>query len=106
MPFKAKGADPLDRVVNVRLSAKEKALLQTEAEMTGLTMSTLVRRRCLGHRVIPRSDLQVINELRRLGGLLKVVNLETEFRAGAEVSAALQAIRAYIESLRGDNQEE
>lgn len=106
MPFEVRGDEPLDQVVNVRLSTAEKAGLQMEAEVSGLTLSSLVRRRCFRRRVIPRSDLRVIGELRRLAGLLKLVNLQTEFRSGHEVSAALQAIRLYIEGLNSGKQEE
>lgn len=99
MPFEVQGDEPLDQVVNVRLSAREKALLQMDAQMAGLTMSTLVRRRYLGHRVESKSDLKVIGELRRLGGLLKKDYLDAQFRFAPEVIAASRAISLYMDSL-------
>lgn len=106
MPFQVEGDEPLDAVINVRLTVREKRRLQEDAEVAGLTMSSLVRRRYFGRRVVPKSDLKVIAELRRLGGLLKAVNLQTNFHGGPELSAALRAIRTYIERLADDREED
>ncbi len=58
----------------VRLTATERAELEAAAEKAGLTLSEYIRRRALGRRVAaPRAltDIQTLNELRRLGGLVK-----------------------------------
>lgn len=38
---------------------------------TNLTVSEFTRRRLLGKRIVSKADLQLINEIRRLGGLQK-----------------------------------
>lgn len=106
MPFKVEGDEKLDCVVNVRLSAREKARLLADAQNAGVTMSTLVRRRYFGRNVIAKTDVKMMAELRRVGGLLKAINLQTNFRGGPELSAALRAVRVCIERLSSDRQED
>lgn len=60
------------RVLGIRLTDDEYARIQEEAEVAGLTASKYMRRRVLGHVVTAHSDLTLINELRRQGGLLKL----------------------------------
>lgn len=106
MPFKVEGDEKLDCVVNVRLSAREKARLLADAQNAGVTMSTLVRRRYFGRNVIAKTDVKMMAELRRVGGLLKAINVQTNFRGGPELSAALRAVRVCIERLSSDRQED
>ncbi len=57
-----------------RLTASERTDLEAAAEAAGLTVSEYVRRRVLGRRVVASralADIQTLNELRRLGGLVK-----------------------------------
>lgn len=100
--FKQKGAEPLDAMVLTRLTASEKAALKEEADLAGLTMAELIRRRCLGRAVIASADAAMIRELRRLGGLLKHVNATSGGAYRPEVAAALAALKAYIEQLSRD----
>ena len=48
MPFKTHGLDPLSAVINVRLTATEKTRLKEDADLAGLSLSELVRRRYFG----------------------------------------------------------
>ena len=61
----------LDAVVNVRLLTAEKDQLRRDAETAGLSMSELVRRQYFNQTIRSHVDEVLINELRRLGGLLK-----------------------------------
>lgn len=61
----------LDAVVNVRVLPVEKEQLKLDAEVAGLSMSELIRRQYFNRPIAARVDLVMINELRRLGGLLK-----------------------------------
>ena len=57
--------------VEVRLTPEERANLEEQASKTKLTLSELVRRRVTGRAVVSRYDDDLINEMRRQGGLLK-----------------------------------
>ncbi len=71
MPFEQRGAEPLDAVINVRLTKAEKARLLEDAGLAAMSMSELVRRRYFGRPILASADHAVIRELRRLGSLLK-----------------------------------
>src|SRR3954470_5091500 len=77
MPFERHGPEPLDAVVNVRLTTAEKACVLEDAAIAGLTISAISRRRMLGRRVVANVDAAMIRELRRLGGLLKHLHVES-----------------------------
>jgi hypothetical protein len=57
--------------VEIRLTPKERANLEEQAEQSKLTLSELLRRRATGKVVLSRYDETMINEMRRQGGLLK-----------------------------------
>jgi hypothetical protein len=99
MPFARHGTEPLDAVVNVRLTTAEKAQVLQDAGAAGLTISALSRRRLLGRRVVANVDAVMIRELRRLGGLLKHVHLHSGGAYSEQTSKALQAITVAIETL-------
>ncbi len=63
--------DALDAVLNVRLRRSEKAVLQKEARLAGLSVSALARRRCLGRKVaVGEVNLEAIHALRLLDDAL------------------------------------
>jgi hypothetical protein len=61
----------------VRFKPDEKMMLADQAKKAGLTMSEYVRRRALGIPVKGRDMEKAINELRRLGGLQKLLASQT-----------------------------
>jgi hypothetical protein len=85
----------LKAVVNIRLTAGEKEFLRQEAKEAGLTLSVFGRRRLLGHKVRAQVDLVVVNELRRLGGLLKHLHNQS----GMDTSVVLGELRACLQRL-------
>lgn len=101
MPFTPHGHERLDAVLNVRLTSAEKAKLQEDADLAGLSMSELVRRRYFGRPIVANADAVMIKELRRLGGLLKHVHTESGGTYSAATSAALGELRAYLQKLSG-----
>jgi hypothetical protein len=82
-------------VANVRVTPAEKAFVTQEAKEAGLTVSEFGRRRLLGHKVHSQADLAVVNELRRLGGLLKHLHNQS----GLDTSSVLRELRACLERL-------
>ena len=105
MPFEMRGAEPLDAVVNVRLTQCEKARLAEDADLAALSMSELIRRRFFGRPILANADMVMIKELRRLGGLVKHLHNESDGKYSRETAGVLVALKAYIERLSHDRQE-
>ncbi len=105
MPREQPGREPLDAVINVRLTAAEKAALQEDADLAGLSLSELVRRRYFGRPIIASADAVVIKELRRLGGLLKHIHTQSGGAYSDATASAIAALRLYIQRLSHDRQE-
>jgi len=105
MPFEVQGTEPLDAVVNVRLTSTEKGLLKEDADLAGLSMSELVRRRYFGRPIIANADAVMLKELRRIGGLLKHIHNESGGAYSKDTAAALLTLKGYMEKLSRDRQE-
>ncbi len=105
MPFETLGVEPLDAVINVRLTSTEKARLKEDSDLAALSMSELIRRRYFGRPIIANADAVMLKELRRIGGLLKHVHNESGGAYSQDTAGALVALKAYIERLSRDRQE-
>lgn len=102
MPFETQGTEPLDAVINVRLTVTEKGRLKEDSDLAGLSMSELVRRRYFGRPIIANADAVMLKELRRIGGLLKHVHNQSDGAYSKDTAGALVALKAYIERLSRD----
>jgi hypothetical protein len=83
----------------VRVAPAEKAQLRETADAAGIGVAELVRRRALGRPVVSRTDATTIRELRRLGGLLKMVHVESGGAYSRGTAAALAALTTAIARL-------
>jgi hypothetical protein len=99
MPFRKKGPAGLTERLGVRLAPGEKQQLRGIARDGGLSVSDLVRLRALGRSVVCRTDATTIRELRRLGGLLKKVHVDSGGAYSQQTAAALSALHAAIARL-------
>lgn len=99
MPFEIKGSEPLAEKIAVRLTPDEKARLRDDAELAGLSVSELVRRRYFGRPIVANADMVMVRELRRIGGLLKHIHNGTDGVYSRETANALIEIRAQIKKL-------
>ena len=99
MPFSKKGAAGLTERLDVRVAHAEKMRLRALAAAAGVRVAELVRARALGRPVVPRTDAMTISELKRLGGLLKKVHLDSGGAYSAETAAALADLRVAIARL-------
>lgn len=99
MVFARKGSEPLDARLNVRLPDSELDTIREDAELAGISMSELVRARYFGRPVVANADKLMIKELRRLGGLLKLVHIESKGAYSAVTAAALSQVSEYITRL-------
>jgi len=102
MPFTRKGTAALTERLDVRVAPGEKEQLRRIAADAGISVAELVRARALGRPVVSRTDATTIRELRRLGGLLKKVHLDSGGAYSRETAAALTALRAAIVRLAAD----
>ncbi|MDA8381747.1 MAG: MobB mobilization protein [Betaproteobacteria bacterium] len=90
-------ARELDTVVNVRLTMEEKNHLRADADLAALSVSELARRRLMGYPIVAHADAILIKELRRIGGLLKLVHSESGGAYSDATAAALREVRNAIE---------
>jgi hypothetical protein len=84
---------------------EERLEIVVQAEISHLTVSEYIRRRVLGKRVVPQADVAVLAELRRLGGLLKHVHLETRGTYSELTADAIRAIENYGKALERSHKE-
>jgi hypothetical protein len=99
VPFRKKGPASLTERLDVRVAPGEKQQLRGIARDGGLSVSDLVRLRALGRPVVCRTDATTIRELRRLGGLLKKVHVDSGGAYSAATANALTALTRAIERL-------
>jgi len=91
----AKNLKTNNRTAQVRLhfTPQEKETAFEHAKNAGLTLSDYSRKRILGMPVKSKTDAMMRNELRRLGGLLKLIHSKTNGvyeKAIEEVLAAIE----------------
>ena len=91
--------DFLEEVINIRVTKEEKASLIEEAGVAGLTLSALGRRRLLGRVVVSSEVVAERNELRRLGGLLKLVHTQSGGAYSKQTAEALSLIASRLKAL-------
>ncbi len=91
--------------VKLRLPHTEKVLLAEEADIAGITLSELFRSRAANKVIFARTDMAMLRELRRLGGLLKFVHTSSGGAYASQTAAALAELRMAIRGLTHDYQE-
>lgn len=96
-----KSPTPRRAVLNIHVAATERKAVLEQARACGLTVSSYCRALVLGRVVTSRTDLAVVNELRRLGGLLKHIHNESRGAYSADTAAALNDVRAAIRRIAG-----
>ena len=101
MPFRRKGPTGLTARLDVRVAPGEKEDLGVNARDAGFTVAELVRLRALGRPFGTRPDATTIRELRRLGGLLKLVHTESGGAYRQQTAELLTMLRAAVRKLAG-----
>ena len=87
--------------VSFRLTEKENQKIREKAASLHLTFSEFVRRRAFEKQIVPTSDLQRLEEIRRLGRLLKQTFLETRGIYSQGVVNAINGIVWQVATRRG-----
>jgi hypothetical protein len=96
MAFARKGSVGLTERLDVRVAPAEKAALRELAAAAGMSIAEMVRARAVGRAIVSRTDATTIRELRRLGGLLKLVHVQSKGAYSAETASALASLRTAI----------
>jgi hypothetical protein len=99
MPSSKKERSKLTKRLDVRVSPEEKDEIRAIAESAGMPVAELVRLRALGRPVVAHTDATTVRELRRLGGLLKKVHVDSAGAYSAATAAALAALHSAIVAL-------
>lgn len=99
MVFAKLGDDSLDAKLDLRLTQEEKERLKEDAYLAGMSMSALVRARYFGRPIIANTDQVMIRELRRQGGLLNKLHVESSGAYSADTAAALRLISEAIKTI-------
>ena len=93
--------------IGIRLNDEERKRVWEQAEVSSLSISEFIRRQILGIQIVPKSELiaigqltRILGELRRLGGLLKNIHVETRGRYSEDTRKAIQTLEAYVSDLR------
>ncbi|MBR2208563.1 MAG: MobB mobilization protein [Synergistaceae bacterium] len=76
----------------LRVNKNEYGVIKEKAKLSGLSVSEYVRRLTLGFQVCSRFELNVLNELRRQGGLIKHIHNESHGIYDPKMTEALEAI--------------
>ena len=99
--------DKRSESVTLRLTKEERERLADDADLAGLSISEIIRRRFFFRPIVAKVDIAAIRELRRQGGLLK--HLQSQGGCGRNqeaIQSTLAEIRKAIEKMaRHDNQE-
>jgi hypothetical protein len=85
--------------VTVRLNDAEYAFLMQQADVCSVTPSSFIRSRALGKVIVPQTDLRVLAELRRIGGLLKHIHNESNGAYSVQTADLLRQLSSYIRKL-------
>ena len=85
--------------IAMRVSEEEALEIKGQAEASRLTLSEYGRRRLLGKRVVSQADMNVLAELRRLGGLLKHIHNETRGTYSELTADAIRNLGGYCKTL-------
>ena len=105
MPFTSRANDRASTRFEMRLTAAERQQLIEEADLAGMSISELLRKRAFGKTIHAATDLMMIRELRRLGGLQKYAmnKLALHGEVVDECVATIRVLRAAIERVANND---
>jgi hypothetical protein len=83
----------------IRFTQEEKIEIIENAKAAGLSLADYMRKRILNHRVASKMDMQIYHEIRRLGGLLKLVHTESGGAYSVKTAGILDILNAFAKSL-------
>lgn len=91
------------KVIHVRLSESEYENLSQKVEASGLNVSEFIRRAANNRRISSKIEMHMVNELRRMGGLLKLVHSESGGVYSRATAAILDEIKKTVRRIDPDD---
>lgn len=92
-----------DLTIKVRLTADEKKLICEQADFAGISHSEFIRRCAENTRIFASTDLAMLRELRRIGGLLKYIHNTSNGAYSIKTAEMLNDLHAVIKAISHDN---
>lgn len=85
-------------VIRVRVSEADRERLAEAAAVAGMRLGSYARHKLMGAHVSAKIDVQILNELRRQGGLAKKLAAEGQDTSAvlAEIIKTMRAVQASI----------
>ena len=84
--------DARDVRLYLRVNKKEYEVIKEKAKLSGLSVSEYGRRLALGFKICSKFEFNVLNELRRQGGLIKHIHNESHGIYDPKMTEALEAV--------------
>lgn len=77
------------------VSTEQMQQIREDAYASGMSVSRFIRHRATGQRVASKTDIRILSELRRIGGLLKMLGMKGENTAPAldELTKTVRALQ-------------
>lgn len=88
-------------LIQLRCTEAEAEAIKSKAILAGLTTSEYLRRTALNRRIQVRTDIRMMNELKRLGGLQK--HLYTQMQEGMTTELSRQFSEVLVEIAKALN---
>ena len=89
------------KTIIVRLSATEKEVAVKRAKSEGVSLSTYLRKSILGERIISKTDLQTVFELKKIGtNLNQLAKHINTLPVDEYIIESITSIENYIKELR------
>ncbi|MEQ9928022.1 plasmid mobilization protein MobA [Pectobacterium parvum] len=85
-----------EKLVKCRCTDAEYEAINKKAESAGLTTSEYLRRSALNRRIMVRTDIRMMNELLRLGGLQKHLFTQMQANMTTELSRQFSEVLNHI----------
>lgn len=85
-----------EKLVKCRCTDEEFEAINNKAIAAGLTTSEYIRRTALSRRITVRTDIRMMNELLRLGGLQKHLYLQMQENMTTELSRQFSEVLTSI----------
>lgn len=95
----ARPSEERSKKLSLRLTLSEYEEIKSNAAIAGVGISSYIRKRVLGYKIKSKLSLTMIAELRRIGGLLKLVHLESRNAYDDRTLEALKDLQAYVKKL-------
>lgn len=85
-----------DKLIKFRCSENDYESITKKAIVAGLTTSEYLRRTALSRRIQVRTDIRMMNELKRLGGLQKHLYTQMQEQMTTEISRQFSEVLSGI----------